>query len=179
MVNKNKIYAIVAIFIILALLMAGFSVFLFIQIAEKSKEMASDKNIAVGLEEQFNDVEGFKKEYDNYKPNLERIDNLFVDSENPVNFIEFLEETASGLNAKLEMSPPSFLIDGSTTLANFQLSLTGGFPEIIRFSRTMESSPYLIKIKNLNIKNTEKNGNSKDKLAGQIKADFLIEVFAK
>ncbi len=176
MASKNKIYIILGIFITLSLILVVCSVFLFNGIIKKSKELLAGEEKIVVSEREFKDIEAFKKQYGDFEPNLEKIDQLFVDSHNPVGFIEFLEKTALGYGLSINMSIPSF--SGATTVTGaFQFYLTGGFPSIFGFIKEIENGPYLIQIKSLSI--TKNNKLEKDQMEGQLKADFLIQVLAK
>jgi hypothetical protein len=125
-------------------------------------------------------VENFKKDYNEYEPNLKKIDQMFINLKNPVNFIEFLEKTAleSGIESEISLSPYS-LKKGESAII-FQFFSTGDFLKILKFTKSLESGPYLIEIKSLIIKNSEKRGDSdKNNNPGLVDATFLIKAFAE
>ena len=130
------------------------------------------------MAEEFSEVENFRQKYEDYKVNLEKTDNLFVDSQNPVEFIKFLENTASDSQVKLEISSPSFSKDGGSSLIIFRLSSYGDFSENLSFIRKLETGPYLIRIKNLDIGRYKDAKNLKEKLEN-IKIVFSINAFVK
>lgn len=176
MESKKKIYITFGIFAVIALILIVFSIYLFKEIIKKSDELSFGKNRVAVLQKEFSDIEKFEKEYGNYRPNLERIDSLFVDSNNPVVFIEFLEKIASDCKLNLNVSVPSFKQGEAVIIGNFQISLTGSFPGIIKFIEIIENGPYLIQIKNLKI---GKNQDAEKKNTNQLNSVFSIQVFAK
>jgi hypothetical protein len=175
---KKQIYLIISIFFLLALFLAIFFVYpLSNEIIQKSNELISHKNSGLILESQSNEATNFKQKYDIYKTNLDQIDALFADSQNPVSFIEFLEEKSSGLGIKLQISTPSFSREGALAFENFRLSSSGSFSNTLKFVRELEAGPYLVEIQNLNISKSKKIDKSAD--SGSIGADFLIKVFSR
>ena len=179
MENNSKIYSISFVFAILALVMIALSVFLFNAVVEKSIVLASDKGKIASLKGKFNDIQNFKNNYDTYKPNLDKIDQLYIDSQNPVDFIEFVENAAAKDNLNLEMLPPSFSTTGSLTAADFQLSFIGEIPQIVEFLKIIENSPYLVKIKELDIKTDKNIGSAKKQQTSQTSGSLLLEAIAK
>ncbi len=185
---KNKIYITTIIFGLATLFLILFFVWpLLREIKNNSKNILSEKNNSATLEVQSNEIENFKKNYENYKPNLEKISQLFIDPQNPVDFIKFLEDTAynSGIKPKISLMPPSQ--KEKQNVVDFQLFSSGDFLKILNFSEKIENGPYLIEIKNLIIKKQPlgvpagpaEEKNSKNYLSGNVDATFLIETFAK
>ncbi len=156
MASKNKIYIISGIFAVLPLFLIACCIFLFNGIVKKSKELLAGEEKVVVLQKEFDDIEAFKKQYNSYEPNLEKIDQLFIDSHNPVDFIEFLEKTTSDYGIELNMSVPSFST-GLPIAGDFNVSLSGSFSKIFWFIKEIENGPYLIQIKNLDISKDKAN----------------------
>lgn len=182
METKNKIYIISAIFGLVVLVLVIFFVLpSFKKIKKSSEDLFSEKNNIILLENQLNGVENFKKNYNNYKTDLEKIDLLFVDLKNPVNFIESLEKIAFDSNINLEISPSSSKKEPENSVV-FRLFAEGDFPDIIRFSEKLESGPYLTKIQDLTIKKAERkleDKSSKKYSSGKVEANFSIDVLVK
>lgn len=169
---KNKIYIIVVFFGLTAVFLFIFFVFPFFKkIKTNSDDLFSKKQSIAIFKNQATEVENFKKKYEEYKPNLEKTDRLFVDLENPVDFIEFLEKTASdsGIESEISLSPYSLKQEDEFSIT-FQFFSSGNFLKILEFTKALESGPYLIQIKNLTIKNSEAEG---------VDATFLIKAFSK
>lgn len=170
MAVSKEIYIIISAYLLVALFLLIFFIFLpFKEIQRKSQELILQKNNALLLESEFQKIENFRERYEEYRSNLEKVDNLFVDSQNLVKFIEYLEKSASDLQIKLEISTPSFKSEEPFPSANLQLFALGDFSKILSFSKELEIGPYLIRIKNLNIE------NYKD----EVGASFLMKVFTK
>ena len=136
--------------------------------------------VAFNMAKELDEVENFKQKYEKYRTDLEKIDNLFVDSKNPVEFIKFLENTASDAGVRLEISSPSFSSDAKFPLMIFRLSSYGDFSKNLSFIKKLEAGPYLAKIQNLDIGRYQDGQSSKDKKQSEkIKSVFSINVFAK
>jgi len=179
MASRKKIYTIILIFFLIAVSLILIFVYpIFKEIQKNYDDLISGKNDSFIMAEEFSEVEGFRQKYEEYKANLEKTDNLFVDSQNPVEFIKFLEKTASDTKVKLEISSPSFSKDGESSLIIFRLSSYGNFSENLSFIRKLETGPYLIKIKNLDIGRYKDTKNLKEQ-TGNIKIIFSINVSAK
>jgi hypothetical protein len=170
--NNKKIYTILAIFTFLSLFLIVFIISpLLSGIKNDSAELVLGKNKIVTLEAQNFETENFKKNYDTYKSNLEKIDQIFVDPNNPVDFIRFLENTASECSVTSQISL-SFSKDSQKTNQNFvilKFYSNGDFSDLLDFSKKIELGVYLIEIENLTIQEAEEKFN----------ANFTIKVFIK
>jgi Tfp pilus assembly protein PilO len=169
MTEKNKIIFSLISFCFFVLLLIFFLIFpLFKEIKNYSKEIISKKEGGLLLEKKLEDIENFKKNYLHIKENLEKIENLFVNLETPVDFIRFLENNSQDLSIKISLAGIGKEEKGWSYL-NFSINTRGSFTQFLKFLEKIESSPYLIEINSLNIKRSEK----------EIEANFLIKVFAK
>ncbi len=178
MKNNNKIYIILSIFTLVSLFLVVFFIWpLMKEIKESSKTFVSAKNSIVALAIQAGEIENFKKNYETYKLDLEKIDQLFVDPNNPVDFIEFLENTSAVFQITSQISLPPVPRDSKQVTQNFiivRFSSTGGFQEILNFAQKIETGPYLIGIENLSIQPDSKNQSS-----NEFNAVFTIKAFTK
>lgn len=184
--SNNKIYIISSVFALAALLLFVFYIWpISKEIEQNSQDLISAKNDITTLGAQINETENFKKNYATYKPNLDKIDGLFIDPKNPVDFIKFLEDTASASQITSQISlPPSS--ENSPQFVIFQLSSRGSFSGVLNFSKKIEAGPYLIEIENLTIQNSQglTNGGGavsfpKDYSSRIVDAIFTIKVFTK
>lgn len=181
METKKKIYAIISVFFLISVFLAVFFVYpLLEEIKQESNDLIAQKNNRLLLDSQFNEALNFKQKYDDYKDNLNKIDNLFIDSQNPVNFIEYLEKSALGAGIELKISTPSISKDKKIIYENLQISATGQFSKILKFIREIESGQYLIQIQNINIQNNKiaQTGKTPNKIT-DIKAEISIKALAK
>lgn len=173
MALKNKINLLITVFVISIVLLVVFGIYpLFTEIKKNSQEVILEKKTLLSLEAKTEDLEKFKNFYKDIEPNLEKIDNLFIDSETPVEFIGFLEKINRDceLSLKISLTPPIRLEKDSWPSVTFQMNSIGSFPYFLKFLEKLESSPYLIEIQNLSVNKLEK---------GDIQANFSLKVFAK
>jgi hypothetical protein len=195
MKTNNKIRIILLVFALASLFLVIFFIWpLLKEIDKNSRDLISaGKNIVI-LAAQSGETENFKNNYESYKPNLEKIDSLFIDPADPVNFIKFLEDTAAGDQVTLQISSPPSSQNSAKKGPNFimfQFSSKGSFSQMSDFSRKIEMGPYVIEIENLTIQNAEgfpvsaspedknisKNIAQKDYSSRNVNATFAIGVF--
>ena len=134
-------------------------------------------------------TENFEKNYQTYKPNFDKIDQLLIDPQNPVDFIQFLEDTATNLKITSQISLPSYALSSQPVSQNFitfRFSTKGTFPQVLSFAKAIEMGTYLVEIESLTIQNSQentplKNNTSKDNVQIQktVDAAFTIEAFTK
>lgn len=178
--KKDRRPVIFLAFILLAFLLLIFSIFLcFIKIREASSNLLSIKNEIAVLSIQAEDIENFKKNYSDYLPNLQKIDQMFVDPQNPLNFIEFLEKSALDANVELEISPLSFSDAGGLKILSFQLVCTGNFSDELDFLKNIEKGPYLLSIKDAAFSNLHAPKTDGKAAAKQPRAIFSVKVLTQ
>lgn len=185
MTIKNTIR--ISLLIVLAL-SVSLSVFLirpiFSGIKKNSEELINQKQKINFLEEKINNIEEFKKNQDEIGKNLEKIKTLFVESEAPVNFIGFLEQTAkeSQLSIKISPSASTKRVEDPWSSIVFEITSATPFPSLLRFLEKLESNPYLIKIQSFSITRL-KEGDLRTKeleglSIGSVKAILSMKVYA-
>jgi len=168
--NNNKTYIAISVFVASAILMVIFLVFpAFQAISRASIDLSSQEKSLILFGERMNSLEGFKLVYNDLK--LVEVDNLFIDSEVPVEFIGFLEREAEETEVALEIAPasPRDSRQDSWPSLTFQINANGSFPQFLQLLEKLENSPYLIEINNLNISEAEEVGN--------VKSVFSIKVY--
>ena len=185
MTTDKKIYISSAILILLIILFIIFLICpIFEEIKKNSKDLISQNENLVSLEVKVVNLKKFETIYQNLKPNLEKIDNLFIDPEVPVEFISFLEKTSRSCNLTLSLSLSSQkkIAEETWYSLNFQTNLTGSFLDFSKFLEKLEASPYLIEIKDITInklKETEAKKESKKSSFSNIETTLLIKVYTK
>jgi len=168
----KKIFFSIIIFGVLTIFLIIFCIFPFLkQIQNNSKEFISEKKKVILLTQKREKLQELENFYKTYQSDYNKIENLFIDSQSPIEFIQFLEQTATNSGVQLEIL--STKISQKTKedfwpSLSFQLSLSGDFPDFLKFLRKLENSPYLIEFLDLNIKKESK-----------IKAELSIKVFSK
>ena len=181
---ESKNYIILGIFLLVALSLVIFFIYpIFNGIRKNSQELLAAKGELTLLNNQIKELEDFGKNYNNYKPNLEKIDKLFVDSKNPIDFIQFLEKTASdfgvGIKISLQITPKQKIGSGSWSDIVFQISSVGAFQNLLKFFEKIETNPNLTEIQNLVINRPKETGAENKKSAGDINASFSMKVFTQ
>ncbi len=172
MKTQNKTYLIAAFFLLTSLLLIIFLIYPTIDgIKSGSDQILKNKGRAVVIDAENKDFYDFQKKYKSYQPAFEKIDQLFVDPQNPIDFIRFLEKISSesGITFDINLAP---LASNETVndlpVAIFQVSAKGSFPNMLQFIKKLESSPYFIRIDNLTIKSDQENSAS-------VSSNFSIE----
>jgi len=103
----------------------------------------------------------------------EKIEKILINSEIPIEFLQYLESTAKDckVNLKILSLQKEKLLQDNLQALTIQISVNGKFPDIFCFLKQIENSNYLVQITNLNITKLEK-----EKV---IEANFQLEVFGK
>jgi len=105
MIPIKKIYLSIAMFGIISTLLVVFVILpLFKEIKAISQNLFLKKNKIVYLSEERENIKKIENLYKTYQWDLDRIENLFVNPEIPIEFIGFLEKTATDSQIKLEIS---------------------------------------------------------------------------
>lgn len=154
--NINKIHIILSVSALISLILIMFFIYpAFKDIEKNSQDLISAKNDIVILGAQIEETKKFKEDYENYRPNLEKIDELFIDPDNPVDFIKFLEDKAEEYNLDMQISL-SLLSSGQKGFVSFVFSLKGSLPDVLKFLSNIEQGVYLIEIEKLTIQDSLK-----------------------
>lgn len=182
----NKTHVILSVFGLVILLLIVFFVWpLFIKIKNSSHDLTAQKNEAGILRAQSDQIENFKKVYNDYKSNLEKMEEVFIDPKNPVNFIEFLEATAqiSGVNPKISLIKNQQELQERTVA--FKITASDDFLKLLDFSERLENGPYLVEILSVSMRQadmelgTDANSDINVSSPGKVDTSFLINAFAK
>lgn len=119
--------------------------------------------------------------------NLKKLDDLLVDSKMPLDFIDYLESAGVNSGIKVTFSPSvsQAAAPGEWPSLSFQADITGNIDGILKFTKEIETGPYLVSIQGFNVSaGTEKNTNFSQKTiviegdnAGT--AHILLKAYAK
>ena len=174
---KNKTYISAGIFTIIILLLFAFVIFPFLKkIKNNSADSVSEKNSFTSLGAQVGEIEKFKSNYVSYEPNFKKIDQLYIDPGNPVEFFKFLEKIASDCKISSNVSLLQDYSKSKSGFVDLQIFSNGEFLNMLKFLDKIETGPYMVKIKNLSMKKSGAGSISK-KSAPIIDAAFLIETY--
>lgn len=176
---KQNITTILIIFGIVFLLLIFLIIFpLFNKIKQESDNLIAQKRMLAEFNNRAENLKNFQATYQTYQANLEKIDQLFINPEEPINFIEFLEKEASDSQLSIKISSLSLKeVKGDFwSSMNFKLALVGSFSHFLEFLNKLETSFYLIDTLNLNLNRlTEKEGFPE----GNVSATLLIKVYTQ
>ena len=182
MKNQNNTYILSAVLVLAALSIVVFLVQPTLRdIKKSSREIVSNKNELASLSMQDSSLYNFRNNVKTYEASFKKINQVLLNPENPIDFIEFLEKTAldSQIQIDITLVPPVKKEDSSTPLSSiFKIATNGDFLDTLLFSEKIEQGPYLIQIKDLDIKKSAQ-GFNEGTLPGSVTANFLIEVLAQ
>lgn len=152
-------------------------------IKKNSGALIYQKKELVLLENKIKDLKEFEKEYKINKGELEKIDKLFIEPENPVeliNFLNFLRKTAADSEITINIfpsSPKKEVPEEPWPFIGFQISGKGKFKNLIGFLEKIENSPYLIDISGFSIRIMSEA--EKKSSADEISANLFLKTFTQ
>jgi len=188
MTLKRKIIISAVFFLVLNIFLIAFVISpLFLEVKEISRDFPTQKQNLAVLEKEFENLQKFKKIWPEISPDLENISHLFIDDpEVPIDFKNFWKEAASDSEIYLEMFPahlPQTVDTYPWPSSAFKFTSVGSFSNLLSFLEKLQSSDYLIKIRDLNITRlTEAELRSpefKQFSLGDTKATILIKVYTE
>lgn len=155
-------------------------------IKRNSNNLLSQRESLAQLQKEIETFNETKSLYGDLKENIDRVDKLFYDSDNPRDFLNFLTKQPESYNIRneiLKMLPVTDNQSDPWPSISFQILSTGSFPNLMKFMENLEAGPYLIEISNISIKRLtvdELRGEKmKDFSLGDVSATLLIEVYSK
>jgi len=182
--RKNYLSSIIFIGIFFAIIL--FVIFPMVrEIKEKSQQLLLEKEAHQVFIEEKKNLQSFKETYQEIERDLTIADNLLVDSEVPIEIINFLENTASSFNVLINISSVSLEQTEEYPWPSlvFSLQAFASFSDFSRFIETLESNSYLIEIHEMNIRRMKEGELMSDEFSGlspgAIGASLSLRVFAK
>lgn len=178
MIIDNKIKISIVIFLTLIALVNVFVVYPTLKdIKKDSQWLVAEKSKFLTLSAQIDDLREFDVLYKDRGEMMKQIDDLFIDSEVPVDFINFLEKTGNQSGVSVDIAPFSVGKNskGSWPFLNFQVTVSGSFSSLLIFLEKIENSPYLIEIQNLTISQSVEEKQTQ----GNVKALLSFKIFSK
>lgn len=145
----QKTYLSAAIFITAALLLFVFAVYPLLEgVKKSSKSSMSAKNELASFTVQDELRREGKALYQKHITDLERMDNLFIDPEVPLELLSFLEREAAAVKMPTDVisitSKPADKDPWPSLI--IKLSGLGDFASFLRFLEKVETGPYLIEV---------------------------------
>lgn len=145
-------------------------------INENSQTFLSQKKELVLVENKIKDLEDFENDYKANQGDLEKINNLFINPQDPSNFIDFLNfirKTATDSEVAIDISPPSQYSGEPWHYLIFQISGKGKFINFMKLLEKIENSPYLIEVPNLSVAGIK---SEREKISSQNEINFNLSL---
>jgi len=137
--------------------------------AQKEKIAEARLNLAL-IEKRAADSKSLKSLMEEISEKKNRIDGVFLDSEEIVRFIEALERLGGRAGVFLKLNSVNI---GNG--ANFRLSVSGDFGGVLKYLELVENLPYKVSVKKSYIQLNEKGpADSGQKNEGRWSGDFEI-----
>lgn len=173
MTPKQKIFIAGGAFAIFLLL---FFAFLFFPLmrgirADSAKVLAARSQLAeISLYEE--QIRRFEKISQSKQGDLGKIHNLFLDTDTPIAFLEFLEDLARNAQVSLKITPvESQKKEGDAwDSMDFRLAGRGPYPHVLSFVKQAENGPYLFEFKNAVLQRVT---------TGEVDFSLLLKVYTR
>lgn len=151
---NTKIYFVIFLFIIVLTILGVMIYFISATIIGNGENLSSIKEKIALINRQNKEIDDFKKKYDQYKENLDKVSEAFVNTKDPVNFIEFIEKLASeeGVSDLSTSIVANAANDKTASGITFRVSFLSDFFRIVQFAEKIEKGNYLARINQLEIK---------------------------
>ena len=121
----------------------------------------------------------FERISEEYAEEFSRVEDLFIDSETPVSFFLFLEDTAALFELQVEKNPGNIQQAEGDAWRSFEMRLMGEglYSNFLAFLQKIENAPYLIEVKTLTITGNESLLNEQP--SGHIEFSLSLKVFTR
>ena len=184
MESNKKTLIISIVFGLIILVLICFVIFpLFNGIKKNSEDFTVVKKDLILFQSETENIEGIKKTYDGLKKDLEKIEELFIDPEIPIDLIKFWEKIALDSEVLISIFPISLKTaeDEIWNSMGFQITITGSFPNFLEFLEKTENCSYLIEIQNLTVRKSTKRElkSEENEQFSLINATLLTKVYTK
>lgn len=187
MESKRKIYISIIFFGAISLLLIILVLIPLVRnIRKYSADLVSQKKDLAMLQKEIETFNETKSLYEDAKENINKIDKLFYDPDNPLDFLNFLTKKPADYNVKneiLKMLTDAYNQSSPWPSVSFQISSTGSFSSLMKFLKNLEAGPYLIEISNINIRRLTVSDLQGEKLKvfslGDVSAALSIKVYSK
>ncbi len=140
-------------------------------------EFSSLKKTLFSLKEQKDNFNKLNKSYQTNLEIIDKIDNSFINSDEPINFLSFIEDSSAELSLATKITPtnPQKLKNDIWSSMIFRLSSKGELEKIMAFLEKLENSRFLAEVADMNMKKLK----DKDETLNQIEAEFSVKVFTR
>lgn len=174
---KNKIYVLSGAVAIVFLIVVFWVVpFLIGQISQASSNLISLGNALTKIQKDQKDVEYQKKEYQAIKPEIERITDVFIERGKAIDFIIALEKIAQQSGNRAEIQVVDLSRESAESI-DFQVSLWGGFSNLIKFMVYLDNLDYLNQVNTVQIQRINRDDSEKGLRTGEISSVLQIRAY--
>ncbi|PIU16327.1 hypothetical protein COT20_00675 [bacterium (Candidatus Gribaldobacteria) CG08_land_8_20_14_0_20_39_15] len=181
---KKKLYLLVLVACLIDFLFFYLVLFPLVKrIQINANNLDIQKNSLAIAEERNGKLEVLQKNIDNLKKNSQFVQNAFIDSSAPVQFMEFLEKQAQ--NHRLGLAASLFnLSDTKNDLwlaIGVRLEIEGQLADCLRFMETIENSHWVVAITRFDlqkIKQKETTGEFQENPGAEILLSLDIKAFS-
>ena len=180
--NQKKMYGMAAVFSATALLLVLGLVFPIINdIKHGAADILIKKDEVAHADVQALQLADFTAKYADYQQNLSALHNIFVDSANPIDFIQFLEAKATESSLDIDIKLASTKEKSATGMpaAIFQVFLGGNFNNILSFVEKIERGQYLLSIQKLSIQKQKEDLQGNTLSSDAIEANIILQVLSQ
>jgi hypothetical protein len=149
----KKIHWSVAVCGVFGALLIIFVIFPSVKEIRKNSQMTlSEKNKILSMSAEEENTKKAEVLYKSHQSDLDTIGNLLVNSEAPLEFINFLEKNANLCRIHLEISSMTKNTEkgGPWPSLSLQVLVVGSFSDFLKFLEKLENGPYLIEILGIN-----------------------------
>lgn len=172
--KKNNLVVLVLVAIIFAILV--FSIWFCYEKIRQGSEGIVNAIKGIKLSEiQAVQIKDFQSKYQDYLPSLEKIDRSIVDPKNPLDFIEFLENSAEEQSVSITIYPILFPKEPGAQVVSVKFSAQGPFKNTVNFLEKIEGGVYLALIRSLTIESVKSDSkSSSESVMASVVMDILV-----
>jgi|GEM_PF-2338762 len=134
------------------------------RIMESSDELVLRKREVADLQRASDHATSFTKFRGERAEELERVNNVFVNAQTPIPFIEFLEDSAVASNVSFEIAPGKISQVKGDPWLSLQVRIIGEgrYPGVLEFIRRLENSQVFLELQNITLTRLEEVQGSEE-----------------
>ncbi|KKQ96038.1 MAG: hypothetical protein UT22_C0043G0008, partial [Parcubacteria group bacterium GW2011_GWC2_39_11] len=151
-------------------------------IIEDINELSSLRKTLFSLEEQEDNFNNLNKGYRINLETIKGIDDSFINSEEPVDILTFIEDLSEELKLSTRITPtvPQKSKSDAWPSMIFRLSCKGESEKLIAFLEKLENSKHLMEVTDINLKKAKVSSvPGQEGNPSQIEAEFTLRAYVK
>lgn len=129
-------------------------------IIQDTQDLISQKQERIKNAAEQNNLEDFRTFSGQHAADMKKFKDQFIDPQNPIGFLTFLETIAnqSGFELKTVPGNPQKVLGDPWPSIVFQIASKGSFERVRPFLQKLENGPYAMEIKNITVGNSTARG---------------------